>query len=499
MTGCCKHRMDKIFMRLKIFTATALLALVTNPSAAYAQADFEAWKKQQESAFEAFRSEQDRAFLDFLKQQWERTDAATEPLREAQPKPDRIPLFDRDIELPTDVIEIDEPPAEVTPPVAEPPPPDDAPEAVVRSGKRLNFFGVEVFVPDTHRFPPPLRGVIDPDKIAGYWSAASEAPYGKMLQQLQTYRRQMRLNDWGYARLLHEAGKKIYPTSPDTRRLFVWFMLSKSGYMARVGYKDSEVVLLLPMHQVLYGSSYFTVEGVQGKFYAVAFEPSDRTTASSIYTYKGGYPGATRRLDMRLAQMPALGDDALPKTLTFTHRGKKHTASVHINRFIAAFFTDYPQTAFDVYFAAPMSDGPRRELVSALKKMTQGLSEQESVNLILHFVQTAFAYQTDEDQFKREKPLFPDETLYYPASDCEDRAVLFAYLVRQILDLDVLGLDYPGHIATAVRFIGQAPGMRVQYGGSTYVVCDPTYIHADIGLPIPQVRKAVPKVIRVAG
>jgi hypothetical protein len=479
-----------------------VVGMYLTPTSIQAQADFEAWKQQQDAAFESFLSEQDKAFLNFLNQRWDHFEGAREPDREALPKPDRMPRFEPEDEVPTDILEIDKlPMPSVSIPAPPPPIPEQDRPPVPKSeipppiGIQVNFFGVDVFVPETKRFPRPLRGAVEKQHIADYWAAISETPYKEALHQLQAYRQRMQLNDWGYARLVHETGEKIYPSSPNTRRLFVWFMLTKSGYMAKVGYKNNDVVLLLPTHQVLYGNSYFTVSGHQGKFYAVEFEPSDRTTVASILTYKGDYPGAARRFDMRMTQMPILGEDGLLKKLTFTHWGKNYTASVHINRFIAAFFTDYPQTAFDVYFSAPLSDRTQKELIPALKDLVQGMSEKEAANFILHFVQTAFAYQTDEAQFNREKPLFPEETLYYPASDCEDRSVLFSYLVRHVLNLDVIGLDYPSHMATAVRFNEAVPGMRVRYDGKTYVICDPTFINADIGRPIPQVQQVTPKVI----
>ena len=76
----------------------------------------------------------------------------------------------------------------------------------------------------------------------------------------------------------------------------------------------------------------------------------------------------------------------------------------------------------------------------------------DAVNVLLRFVQTGFSYLTDSEQFGREKFMFPEETLSYPYSDCEDRSFLFAYLVSSLLGLDVIGLDYPGHVATAVKF-----------------------------------------------
>ena len=469
---------------------------------AHAQTDFDEWKRRQEAAFESFRSEQDKAFVDFLKEKWEAFEAFKEPGRDEAPKPIRIPPFQADEPTPMDVIIIDEPlppPLPLPAPIALAPEQDVAPTPVPEvpppPGMKIDFFGTEIMIPASAVFPPPVRGTIDQQKIATYWAEISNTPYEPALKALQVRRRQMKLNDWGYARLLYATARQVYPTSTNARRLFMWFMMSKSGYLAKVGYEGNEIVLLLPAKQTLYSTTYFTVESHTGKFYVARFEPSDRADVQSILTYKGDYPGALRRIDMRITEMPAIGDDRQTKILKFTHWGKDYTAPVTVNRTIARFFENYPQTGYDIYFAAPLSSGAREALVPALKNLSRGLSEKDAVNLILHFVQTAFDYQTDDEQFNREKPLFPDETLYYPSSDCEDRAVLFAYLVRNVIGSDVIGLAYPGHIATAVRFDDQVPGMRVQYDGKTYVICVPTFINADIGRPIPQVQSATPNVI----
>lgn len=46
--------------------------------------------------------------------------------------------------------------------------------------------------------------------------------------------------------------------------------------------------------------------------------------------------------------------------------------------------------------------------MQALKPTVADKSESEAVNLLLYFVQTAFGYQVDDQQFGREKTLFPD-------------------------------------------------------------------------------------------
>ena len=91
----------------------------------------------------------------------------------------------------------------------------------------------------------------------------------------------------------------------------------------------------------------------------------------------------------------------------------------------------------------------------------------------------------------------PEETLYYPASDCEDRAILFSYLVKNLLGLKIIALDYPGHIATAVKFSANINGDAVEYNGQRYVICDPTYINADAGMSMPEYKGVAPEVIKL--
>ena len=112
-------------------------------------------------------------------------------------------------------------------------------------------------------------------------------------------------------------------------------------------------------------------------------------------------------------------------------------------------------------------------------------------------MQTAFDYRTDDEQFGQERPLFADETLYYPYSDCEDRAILYAVLVRDLLGLDVVLLHYPGHLATAVCFGDDTPGDYMSIGGRKYIVCDPTYIGAPIGLAMPQYKQTPAEIVRI--
>lgn len=61
----------------------------------------------------------------------------------------------------------------------------------------------------------------------------------------------------------------------------------------------------------------------------------------------------------------------------------------------------------------------------------------------------------------------PRRNYYYPYSDCEDRSILFARLVKDLLGLDVVLLYYPAHIATAVCFKGEVKATTCRHRQQT--------------------------------
>jgi hypothetical protein len=113
------------------------------------------------------------------------------------------------------------------------------------------------------------------------------------------------------------------------------------------------------------------------------------------------------------------------------------------------------------------------------------------MNFVLHFVQSAFKYEIDNEQFSREKVMFAQETLYYDKSDCEDRAILFSYLIKEFFGISVVGVKYKDHMATALYI--PLEGDSVSVKSKRFVVADPTYINATIGMSMPKYRAIKPE------
>ncbi|MBQ8531161.1 MAG: hypothetical protein IJ430_08390 [Parabacteroides sp.] len=64
-----------------------------------------------------------------------------------------------------------------------------------------------------------------------------------------------------------------------------------------------------------------------------------------------------------------------------------------------------------------------------------------------------------------------------------------------LLGLKVLLVYYPGHLATAVCFTEQVTGDYVALNNRKYIICDPTYIGAPVGITMPGMDNQKAKVI----
>ena len=54
------------------------------------------------------------------------------------------------------------------------------------------------------------------------------------------------------------------------------------------------------------------------------------------------------------------------------------------------------------------------------------------------------------------------------------------------MGLEVVLLYYPNHLATAVRFNEDVSGDYLTLKGKKFVVCDPTYVNARVGMTMPK-------------
>ena len=467
-------------------------------------AEYQKWLKKQQAEYQDFKDARDKEFVQFLSQEWKQMKAFSGLIRDEKPKPLKLPVYQPPSVRPTEPVNENAPVVKDIPvprpqdnPVGDRVKPEET-NVEAKHSLAVDFFGMNTSIGYNIEQKPMLGKEVNKESIGAFWAGLSRTDYDGLVSELQHQRKRMGLNDWGYCQLLYRWCKQFYSGAQNEAVLTTWFLLSKSAYDARVGYSEGKIYLLLPTPNSLYHVSYFMIGKEDKKYYAVPLEAGAKPIESVLYSYEGSYPGAEKSTDFSVMNAPVLSDRVGKKNLKFEYDGRTYSVPIDYNRDAVSFFEYYPQTNFEVYFTSSPSPETIRSLVAGLKPIVVGKTEIEAVNILLRFVQTAFEYRTDQEQFGREKPFFPEETVYYPYSDCEDRAILFAFLVKQLLGLEVIGLDYPSHIATAVMFSTSLSGDSVVFQGKSYVICDPTYIHADVGRCMPQFKTVKPNIINFA-
>lgn len=492
-------------------SAVFLLACLLLPAQLHAES-FEEYKRRVSSDFQEYKDARDKEFVDFLKKQWSEFQGFKGVPRYQEPKPRVIPPAPRKPVAkapPAAVVAPAQPP--VTPPaqakeppriVGEPvkplPPVAVPPQPVLpldpnKKIAEIEYFGASARFAYDPKTRQPLA-VLNQDGISRYWSELSKTDYDPLLAQLREQQKRLKLNDWGTFLLIDKLARQINAGQERESVLLSWFLLAKLGYDCKVGYNDQRVYLMVAVSHMVYQTAFFKDDR---KTYYCLDSSGRLRDVGRLYSFKGSYPDANRELTFAIPENPLLPATVKTRKLSFSYDNHTYDIEAEYEPALVAYYEHYPQSDYPVYFTARVNDAATSALLAQLAPLVKGRSEQDATNLLLRFVQTAFQYQTDEQQFNYEKVMLPEETLYYPYSDCEDRAILFAYLVRNLLDLRVVALLYPGHLATAVALPGKTDGDVLSYKGTVYTVADPTYINANIGMAMPQFRNSQYKVIEM--
>lgn len=445
-------------------------------SFAHAQT-YEEYLRSQQEAFSSYKEERDKEFSQFLKKEWKeykevqgiKSYESKKPNVLPKAKNQKIQKVKKKVLVTKKDIEIKEPEAYK--------------QIIIKPKKQkqqniyINFFGVELKVNYDKSILFSINSKISKDAISKSWEKLARSDYESILNDLNLISKKLRLNDWAKYLLVKQVSHVIYKDKNEAN-IFTWFIFLKMGYDTHIAYQPERVIVLMPVKGELYSTIYFKINGE--KYYAIDYYGKGKL--GPVMTYENRYKGASLKMDFFLNELPLLAEKSVQKKFIFTLDGKNQFVDLSYNENLMNFFKSYPQVDYSVYFSSPESALLYKSLKKSLEPLVVGKSQSEAVNIILNFVQHAFSYKVDIEQFNKEKVMFPSETLYYPYSDCEDRAILFTYMLKSLLDVDMLGVKYPNHMATAVYTKENIQGDYIKYENKKYMIADPSYINANIGL-----------------
>lgn len=315
------------------------------------------------------------------------------------------------------------------------------------------------------------------NSIQLFISHLEDTRYKKLVKELLEVKERYNLNDWLYYKLIDKLISTIASEKDSNcRTILNGFLLAKSGYNIQFLYGD-RIELFVPSQDIVYIPK-IKYRGIE--YYCLSnMSLSDSKKEAKLKISKALQNEKGKMFSFYMITLPYfINSKYIEKTILF----RKDTFLVTINNTIINIFNDYPILDTKFYYSIPLSDSAYLTLVENIRSKTNGLNEIDAIRYILSFVRLQNEYGSDDESFDKDKPMIPEEALFYESSDCEDRSVLFYYLVHEIVDKEMIVLKYPNHINIAVK-LENFEGMSINYKRGKYYVCEPSNVldNKDIG------------------
>lgn len=338
----------------------------------------------------------------------------------------------------------------------------------------VRFYTTDLTLPTIPGAVMPVPEPLNEAAFRSVYTHLEATEYHPFLKKVGDYRRGMNLSDWHYYKVIADYAELAFAeANRNFRVLFQWFILRKSGIDARLFHTPNTAYLNVRSEDIEFGF-YMMEQG--GRKYA---NLSARREGIKLDNLSATMPNlqpdsANMPFVMRMTQLPRLPvTDTVVRLIEFTHKAQKHQIMVNLNKAWLQLMDEYPYFSQRSYFEMGMSREAENSLLPALRKLTEYKTDVEKVQLLLSFTRTAFFYKDDAGRYGKEKPMTPEETLYYSYSDCEDRSALFFYLCRKLVGLPEIVIDFDTHVGCAVVLEG-VTGDYFKYKDRRFVYCEPT-------------------------
>ena len=459
------------------------------------RAAYEQFKQQAQADYENFRDKANAEYAKFMKQAWKEyhaMPAIPQPVEKERPpvvidEDKKKPIESQPIPIEEEVIKIPAPEPQPVPvaPIKEQPVDEE-------EGISFTVYGSTMKV----RFNSSERFQLSDcseQTLSDAWKRLSGKAYNNTIRDCLELRIKRQLSDWAYLQMLDSFSKACLGKSNEAVLLMA-YIYCQSGYRMRIGTINEQLYLLYASQHVVYHKAYYTIDN---EYYYI-FDSG----VTSLKVCDIAFPNE-KSLSFYIPQEQLFDYVSSDLRHLKSERYPDMDITTRVNKNVITFCESYPKSSIRENFMTrwamiantPMEKGVKEMMYPQLQKAFKGLTEKDAMERLLNWVQTSLIYEYDDKVWGGDREFFAEESLYYPYADCEDRSILLSRLVRDLLGLKVILIYYPGHLAMAVEFTEQVKGDYIMLDGHKFVVCDPTYFNANVGMTMPTMDNAKAKVI----
>lgn len=471
--------------------------------------EYEAFKRQTQQEYNDFRSRVNKEYAEFIRKTWEEYKGIKPvPL----PKEDKVPpvIFeedDKNKDKEDEPIIIDEV-IDIPKPSPQPEPVSPIKEQIEPIEQSFTFVlygtNISVRLSDVLKFKLKDLGY---ETIAEQWEELASVKYNNVVKDCLDARTRYKLCDWAYLRMLDKMCSSFLGSQSNEAELLKAYIYSQSGYQMRLARANNHLYMLYASQHFIFDKGCWEIDGVY--YYA------DNCSVDQVQICEASFPNE------KALSLYIYDDQSISYRQTKNRTIKSSDAdwlkvTVSENQNLLDFCSDYPtscigdnfMTRWAMYANMPLSSQAKKQIYSQFKDLFNEIKSsfnQEGIDgrnllpacveALCHWIQTGFVYEYDDKVWGQDRAFFADETLYYPYCDCEDRSILLTRMVRDLLGLKCALVYYPGHLATAIALGENIKGDFVRINGTKYLICDPTYIGAPIGMSMPGMDNKSAKII----
>jgi len=354
------------------------------------------------------------------------------------------------------------------------------------------FYGQQIAIHYDKLLALSTTASVSEDSIAGFWNAFSRSNSNHLVDQLMDYRDMLGLGNWGYFQLVKATSACIFPFNHLSADQITWALMIRSGFDVRLAFNQSTTTILFPSKNTINGRQSVVIG--QQRFYL------DRPMKSMLLvTCPNPFPDNGGIIDLRFYKSLNFRGKLRVQKFVMTWEKKKYEFALRINPDEVRFLTQYPRTDPAIYYRAPLSNAIKEDLLRQFYPILSKFNKAEASAFLLKFVQQEFEYFSMDKKDDRSTGPFALELIASKSGDDLGKAVLFSWLTRILLELPVVGVQFPGYFSTAICFSNQLDGDAYYWNRCKYILADPTFQNAPIGILMPELSGLTPQLIELSG
>lgn len=362
----------------------------------------------------------------------------------------------------------------------------------------ISYYGTPIEV-SSFSVPTPLKSLEIENISATAGSIEGAAGFKKLLNECTELKSKLRLNDWGYLKLTDKVAHTCMKNESEAV-LLMYMLMAGSGYDVKLIKSNDALYLTFRAAQQVYDCNYVVDNNRVYYFYPTTAKPTN--TSICNVSFAGSKP-----ISLLVEQAPNLAKNESPNRELKSKKYPDWDFTVSCNKNLIDFYNDFPAYYSNNNFVTrwvhltntPLSEDVQRQLYPKMHQLIKGLSQREAAERVLNWIQTAFEYKFDDQVWGKDRAFYPEEMLYYPYSDTEDRSALMARIMTDVLKLKTIFIYFPGHTSVGVAFTDEdVEGDYVMYEGQKYLICDGIYFNATVGKKMPPINLAEAKALPVS-